>query len=210
MRMKMLLWTTTSLLLVAITAHATGEGPYLGMQAGRSNIHNLPQKNYATGSTVNPSNTGFGARLFLGYNVNDYVGFEGGYTYYGPSTYSTNVQPCDPKIREYAYDLVAKGQYPFGHSGFDLFAKAGISLINKAVSGTLTSPAGSSNCTNDGGQTTIRPVVGLGASYDLNQSWVVDLSVTRVLGGSGIQNADLYAVGLSYHLVNARCGQFLC
>jgi opacity protein-like surface antigen len=51
---------------------------------------------------------------------------------------------------------------------------------------------------------------GVGVSYDVTQNWVVDFAYTTFTGGSGIQGADLMALGVSYHFVDLMCGQFLC
>jgi hypothetical protein len=55
-----------------------------------------------------------------------------------------------------------------------------------------------------------RPLIGIGVSYDLSQNWVADFSGTRVTKGSGILSADFFSLGISYHVVDEYCGQFLC
>jgi len=197
------------------TAYATGAGFYLGGMAGQSNLQNKPRL-VQTGGTpafvmANPTNTGFGARLFLGYGVNPYFAVEGGWTYYTPSKYKTNVFPAcgNPEIQENTIDVVGKGMVPFSTSGFSIFAKGGIAMASLGTAGRLSSQTLNS-CANNMTSTSLRPVAGIGVSYDMTQSWVVDLSYTRVFSGSGFPSANLAALGISYHFVNAMCGQFLC
>lgn len=195
-------------------AHAIEAGPYIGGQVGQTNIHNLP-RDVQTGTTpatvrTTPSNTGFGGRVFGGYQFNRYGAVEGGYTYYSPSTYKPNVTTnCgDPQIRESAFDVVGKGILPIG--SFGAFAKAGIAVVRQSASGTLTTTT-ITNCGSEGGTTTsAKATAGVGVSYDINQNLVADLSFTRVFGGGKIQPADLIALGISYHFVDKYCGQFLC
>lgn len=205
-------WLFAVLSGLIITAHATGAGFYMGGQVGQSNTHNTAEDVHTGGIppivNVSPSNTGLGARLFLGYSANPYVGMEGGYTYFAPSTYSIpNSSVCgDPSIQEHAFDVVGKGTFPI--KNFGAYMKAGIAFTSSTSSGRLLDP--NSSCHSQSTQRSIRPTVALGVSYDLTQNWVSDFSWTRIVGGGTFKNADLIALGISYHFVDARCGQFLC
>lgn len=199
---------------VASTVQAAPDaGFYYGGQVGASNTHNVA-RDVETGGTppvvnVTPKNTGLGARLYVGYSGNQYIGGELGWTYYAPSTYDTGVSPsCDnSSIRENAVDLVAKGTFPI--QKFGLFGKAGVALANINMSGRLTNDTLDS-CASTQSSTSVRPVIGIGASYDLTQNWIADLTWSRIVGGGDMKNADLIAIGISYHFVDAKCGQFLC
>jgi opacity protein-like surface antigen len=204
------------LLTMAVSAYAIeGEGFYVGGQLGITNVKNKPkyvQTSPSTSVLVNPKNTGPGGRLFLGYNISQYGGLELGWTYYAPSKYDPDVSTVcgTPNIRQSALDIVAKGILPFSTTGFDVFGKAGMAIVRQASSGRLTSTT-LNPCSSTTAQTSVRPEVGIGASYAITQNWVTDLSWTRIIGGGGnVKNSDLYAVGLAYHLVDKRCGQFLC
>ena len=59
-------------------------------------------------------------------------------------------------------------------------------------------------------KTQLNPAFALGISYDLDQSWQMDLSWTRTLVGGAVGNMNFYALGFSYHFVDVYCGQFLC
>lgn len=209
-----------ALLGISSLSYGIDEGFYLGGQVGKTNIHNKPATfptNTGGTVTVNPNNTGFGGRAFLGYQFNPFAGMEFGYIHYASTTYHTpnTVTVCgNPAIRENAIDLLAKGTYPFSTTGFGLEGKAGVSFLRKSSSGSLAtnSSNGVAGCSSSSNQTTTtaRPEIGIGVSYDITDSWQVDLTANRVLGGGSVQSADFYAVGISYHWVTKKCGQFIC
>lgn len=199
---------------------AVGEGMYMGLQVGATNTHNKERTIIGNGTppataVVKPSNTGVGARIFAGYNINQYAAIEGGFTHYATSTYNTptSVTCNNPSIQQNAFDLEGKGMMSVWN--FGVFGKAGMSVMRQKFSGSLVNSGSSivSPCGGGGGSsstTTVRPLVGLGVSYDLTQNWVMDLSWTRVLPGSGVEAADFVGLGIAYHIVDRKCGQFLC
>ncbi len=191
-------------------AFAISEGFYVGAQAGYTNTHNKSQyiPNGVPGAiSVSPKTTNGGARLFLGYALNPYAAFEMGYTYFGPAKYTSSQLNLNstPAVRESAVDFDGKLMYAF--YGVGVYGKAGLAYMRVSQSGNL-SPA----VNNGGGGTNqgVRPLVGVGVSYQL-QNWIADLSWTRIISsGSTIQSADFIAVGLAYSIVDKHCGQFLC
>lgn len=216
MGIKIRFFLAIVLFCLATQSYAAAEGFYAGVQLGISNTHNNPQTIYydngtpATPTPVSPTNTGLGGRFFGGYNFNQYAAYEMGYTHYAPSTYSvpTSVAVNNPAIRTNSFDLEGKGMFTIGAIGLGVFGKAGLALITTGQSGILQNSA--ANSSSNGNTTSVRPLIGLGVSYDLSQNWVTDLSWTRVLSGGGIKSADLIAIGFSYHWVDKYCGQFLC
>jgi hypothetical protein len=196
-------------------AHATGEGFYMGLNVGETNTH-AKTHTFTTNTvpptqlTVQPSSSGIGERLFFGYNLNNYAAIETGIiTHYAPATYSVpasaNISTNDPAIRQNSFDMEGKGMYPFGTTGFAVFIKAGFAYMYASSSGVLKPANGSSGATKS-----LRPLVALGSSYDISPSWVIDLSYQRVSGGGGIQESTFTSLGISYHIVDHYCGQFLC
>lgn len=215
MNIKIIRSLTVTLLALNVStlAHAVEAGMYVEAQAGMSNTNNLPI-NIPTGLDdpltvyTKPSNTGFGGRIAVGYNYNRYVALELGFTHYGNSTYSPSIttQCNDPQIHENALDIVGKGIYPVGSLG--VFAKGGLAVVRLTKAGSLVEGG---NCSSSEGITTsARPIAALGVSYDMTQNWVIDLTFSRIFGNGSVQNADMAAIGLSYHFVDKYCGQFLC
>lgn len=203
---------------IAPLAHAVGSGFYLGGQIGQSNTHNVARDvaTYSTPPTENvvPSNGGIGGRLFMGYQLNENVAFEGGFTHYASSTYKpTTTTLCnDASIRENGLDLVGKGMLPLS-SSFNFFGKFGVTMIKSTMSGSIAdAEVETSGCGGHDNASTnyIRPIAGVGMSFDLSQNWVTDVSYTRAFGGGDFKSADLMALGVSYHFTDKFCGQFLC
>lgn len=215
------------------TAYATGEGFYVGIMLGQTDINNNPKNVVGNSSpspnppvnncvpptspngfqcvqtNVSPTNTGFGGRFYIGGNFSKWIGLEFGYTHFAASEYDAKLlnPPRSPQIQENGVDLSLKGMIPF--ENFGVFAKAGIAYVRRTAGGSLTQPSPTGQRT--GTTNNVRPIIAIGAFYDITPNWEVDLSATRVMGGSNdFQDADLYALGFSYHFVSLYCGQFLC
>jgi opacity protein-like surface antigen len=197
---------------IAIVAHATQPGAYVGVQVGSTNTNNIAkpvQTGVANPPTVllNPNNKGIGERFFVGGVINKYAAIELGFTHYGTSTYTPAPEGLSgtPSIQENGVDFVGKAIYPI--KDFSVFAKAGISFIRQSPSGSLKPISGDAPSKKQH----TGPIAGVGASYDLNPNWVTDVTWTRAFkGGGGFGNADMLALGISYHWVDKYCGQFLC
>jgi hypothetical protein len=186
--------------------------------------------------TINPSNTGIGGRLYFGYNFNPFFALEGGFTHYAQATYTVPSSPplavgnptgnpkATPGVSENGFDFVARGIAPIGATGFGAFGKVGFAIIKRSAAGTVSdsyasppgTPAGVYDSrgiivtASNAAQTNFRPTASVGFSYDFTQSWQAELTLARVFGGGNMQNADLYSLGVSYHIVDKYCGQFLC
>lgn len=218
MNKKILKLITAGILTLSLTtaSYAVAPGFYIGANAGKTNLHNVPRSipsnNPGGSETLNPSNIGGGLRIYLGDNLNNWFGLEGGYTAYAPTRYTipvnaTNGNPLgQPEISEFAFDFVATGRVAIPRLWIGAFAKAGVAILKQGLAGTFT------NSGQSAPRSTVyfKPTASLGLSYDLTQSWVLNLTVARVFGSGGLQNADLYSLGMTYHVVDKFCGQFLC
>ncbi|EKD54145.1 MAG: hypothetical protein ACD_60C00120G0015 [uncultured bacterium] len=195
------------------TAYALGEGFYFGGQVGQTKIQNSVENvQTQTGSiSVTPKNTGVGARIFVGYHFNENVGLEFGAMHYGDSTYKVSGGCSNPTTRQNAIDFLGKGMFPFWSSGVSIFGKGGFAYVNNQTTGTLASGGLSASCNGSNeSKSSVRPEASLGVSYDVTDRWMVDLSYTRMFSGSNIPTSDFIAFGLSYHMTDQYCGQFLC
>ena len=204
---------------VATTALATSEGMYFGVNAGMSKLNNKTRtitiNPGGTQAIVSPNNTGFGGGFFFGYQTNDYFGMEMAYTYYTPSTYTTSNLPANglcsnPTIKQSVISINGKGTFPIGTSGFGVFGKGGLGIVYQSLSGSLVSTTGICGGNGKRTNTSARPMYGIGVSYDFSQNWVADLTYSHITSGGSTPAADLVSLGASYHIVNKRCGQFLC
>ncbi len=200
------------LLTVSSTTFAVRNGPYLGLQLGESNSQNKSElviTSPVTVEQISPSNSGFAGRIFGGYNFNQYAAWEIGYAYYAASSYKVSGGTGNnPAIRQNAVDLVAKGIFPFSDTGFDIFGKAGIAVVHSSTSATVLT----SQNTNGHGATINKalPTLGVGVSYDITQNWVADFSANQIFGSGDVKSITFIAFGISYHIVDQYCGQFLC
>jgi hypothetical protein len=199
---------------LAISAYAVAPGFYLGLMTGPAT--NSGGTQYAqmfspsNGLTpAYPKSTQWGTRLYMGNKLNQFVSIEGGLDYFTGVQYDTkNVATCSgTQVRIRGFDVVGKVDYTL--ASINLFAKAGPSILYQTLSGDLNAdlaaPCGKSVYT-----TKIRPTIAIGASYEMNQNWLADFTLTRFMTGGPVANADMYTIGFTYHFVNIYCGQFLC
>lgn len=200
--------------MLSMNAYAVAEGFYMGAMFGPS-TNGASQTNAQTRSgtppttPVTPKSSQFGSRLFLGNKFNSYASIEFGVAFYSRIKYDDKgVETCNsPQIRAYDIDLLAKGEMQLG--GFSIFGKLGPAVVSVNESGSL-SPDLSKPCGETNRSINVKPELGIGVGYDLNQNWVFDLSATRLFVGGKASTIDMYAFGISYHFVDQYCGQFLC
>ncbi|RDI39205.1 outer membrane beta-barrel protein [Aquicella lusitana] len=206
--------TTVFTCTFALQAYAVAPGFYTGLMLGSASANGGTQQAQTdttppTTTPATPKSTQFGGRIFIGYKINQYAGVEGGLTYFSDIKYDTkDVDTCNtPKVGVRDFDIVGKGS--FGLGSFEIFGKAGAAVVYERTSGALN-PDLTRECGLSTNEVKFRPTVSAGASYDLSQNWVADISWNRVMVGGAISSIDFYALGISYHFVDIYCGQFLC
>lgn len=193
-----------ALISMMTSAYAVGDGAYLGFGLGQTSVNASSALVMGVPATANK--TGMGGRLFFGGQFNPHGAFEMGFTHYAPATYDVSAPSGNkPALRISAIDFSFKGMYSLPYFGVTVFGMPGLAIAHASQSGSLTS-AGQTG----GNSTSVRPKVGLGVSYDINQSWVVDLSMQRMFGSGMVRSSTLTALSFSYHFVDLKCGQFLC
>lgn len=174
-----------------------------------------------------PSSRQWGSRFFIGYMFNEWAGTELGFNFFSSVQYNVNLPPgwtaagsTNASVRD--VDLNAKFAAPL--SMFDVYLRLGIAITYLTTGSGLNPPttkrvpnqppgstplyyvaAGSSKYT-----TKYNPIIAIGASWDITQSWVTDISYSRLSVGGVVKNIDFIAVSLAYHFVDRYCGQFLC
>lgn len=180
--------TGAAILGFSAIASADLPGFYAGGELGWSNIHD----------SDNPFNTenggtGLGAGAQFGYQFNPYIAAEAGYLYFSNAKQSGNVfGPWSYTYKEQAVDLVAKGTLPLNQY-ISLYGKAGAAYVDASgeTSGNIFAWSDSAH--------PIRPVYGLGVSYNITPNVSADLGWTRVQNNNTIPNADIATLGLTYH-----------
>lgn len=214
--------------LLSTRVFAAGPGPYFGLQVGSTNLNNneyyvntglpaaicnmdKPATCITTPTKVKPNNTGIGERLYFGVQMNRYAAFELGAAAYAPSVYDPKIpESFEPAIRVYALDISAKGMYSLYN--FTVFGKIGGAGTRQTATGALTNVSlhgvklNQVPKSSNGGHV----VAAVGASFDINANWSLELTASRIFKGSNFKEADFYSLGMVYHWVDLYCGQFLC
>lgn len=208
-----------------MNTYAVGPGFYFGLMGGpatndgstvQAQVPSPPGSTMTLTTPATPKSNQFGSRLFIGYQLNKYAGFEGGLNYFTGIKYDTkNVPTCSSaQARVRNLDGSVKGIMPFGN-WFDVYGRAGVAVVYQATSGALNPGGynpitGEVECGKSTYLTKFRPTIALGASYALTQSWVIDAAWNRIMVGGIVKNVDFFGLGFSYHFVDRYCGQFLC
>lgn len=200
---------TLTLSAVSSLAVAANPGAYVGLGLGGSHLSTQnPNVNFTNGS-FSHSQGGLGGKLFAGYNFNQYLGLEAGFADFAQSKYSytkTGVGSGTKKYNMYTLDLVGKAYLPIQQSGVNLYALGGAALVNSKVqvnqTGNVFTTSGSSSTTTR----KVRPIVGVGTSYDINQNVTTSLEYSHIQGtgnvkssSSAIPNADMLTLNVSYN-----------
>ena len=144
-------------------------------------------------------------RLQLGYKVNPNFALEGGYIDFGKAKYSSSYSVAGTPdtatgtVKAGGLDIAALGILPLGDS-FSLFGKAG--LVAARVKSTLASGSGVAG--GSASSNVLRPLLGVGVSYKLNENMDLRGEYDHVSGlgkssTTGKMNDNMLSFGLGYH-----------
>jgi len=185
-------------------ANAATQGAYVGVGLGGSKINadstSMFKNNTGTTGTANSQSGGLGGKLFGGYNFNQYFGLEANYAAYARTTNKANVgsNSASAKYTMSAVSLVGKAYLPIQQ--FNLYALGGVAEVyskvnyNNGSNGAIT--LSNSNLTLKQGSTTtrqLRPIYGVGASYDVTSHVNTGLEFSHIQG-SGNTNTSAKAI----------------
>jgi len=191
-------------------ANAATPGTYLGLGLGASRLETNDKLSFTNGTTSSSSKKGgLGERLFAGYNFNEYFGVEAGLAHYAKSSYDASTIGANKSV-DYnlnAFDVVGKAYLPLGE-GFNVYALGGAALVKsktqvKANNAVVFGQTGNHDYNNS----KIRPVYGIGVSYDIAQTGVTtNMELTRIVGTGNtstnpraIPNADMLSFNVAYN-----------
>ncbi len=193
----------SSFIIVSV-ANAATPGAYAGIGLGASNINaSLKSDNSDPVFPINMKTTsgGVGGKLFGGYNFNQYFGLEGNFATYAPTKNTQTVLGANLGTIKYsmqAVSLVGKAYFPIQQT-FNLYALGGVSEVYSTVKASGNSVDITTNNGNDefigGGITSttkthkLRPVYGVGASYDVNSHVNAGLEFSHIQGSGNINNS---------------------
>jgi opacity protein-like surface antigen len=140
-----------------------------------------------------------------------------GFDFFSTVRYDSRDVPTLGEVssRVRAVDGVIKGILPLQY--FSVFVKGGVAMTYLTTSGALkpvynpNPPPGEPNVKSSNSYTNkFSGVYGLGATYDINQSWVADLTYTTIQVSGNLGTVSAFTLGISYHFTDKYCGQFLC
>lgn len=205
-----------SIAMVGLVNAAT-PGAYVGVGLGSSSLKTPDSFLFNTNNTYNSTNKhqrgGLGGRVFAGYNFDKFLGLETSYASYASSLYKASANGANASLK-YSLDavsLVGKVYLPFDDSGFNAYALGGLADVRNQVrysnNGVPLASGVTANLKN--GTTNyyhIRPVYGVGVSYDLQEHLSTNVELSRIQGtgnvktsASAIPNADMISLNLGYN-----------
>jgi len=197
-----------SFAMLTTMAYAITRGTYAGLGLGVSRVE-TPSQSLIAGRVYSKSQTtdGLGFRIFTGYNINNHLAIETNYAKYAQSKYSINVKNTDKYDAVLLYnlitlDLLAKAYMPLSDTGFELYGLAGAARVSSSVKSSENSNVFSYFENGTKNSVRIRPVYGLGVSYDTNQkvSTGIELKRTQGIGEKGtVPDLDMVTFSISYN-----------
>ncbi|MBN1683869.1 MAG: outer membrane beta-barrel protein [Gammaproteobacteria bacterium] len=175
-------------------------GPYFGIQLGGSwtpyefdPIHDLVYSKM--------DDSGFAGHANVGYAFNKYFGLEVGEQYVPKYTFtvkSYNNKPSHTResFRKNYVDLALKATAYIGN--FGLFIKPGVAWAHQSDVKVNYSDGSQDVLLSKKDQ--VAPLLGIGALYNINDHWSVDLSTTAYFKSKDIDGVIFAGAGLAYHV----------
>ncbi len=188
------IWLSLFIFAWCFPALASVPGFYILGQIGSGNTH--AEASDAAAISID-DRVVFTGRIAGGYQFNQNLAVEIGYIRFSDVDFSGvgGVLGQDVSLSEKAIDFMAKPMLPLS-TNFDIYAKLGLAYFKANGSAIVngTSYLGYSD--------SWVPALGLGLSYDITPSVLLDLAWTRlqsVGGDKAIPSADFYSLGLAYY-----------
>lgn len=183
-----------SLLFFPLLASASIPGFYLLGQLGTADTHQ--EASNAAAQSIN-SKMAFTGRLAGGYQFNQNVAFEIGYTRFSDVDFSGigGVPGQNVSLSQNAIDFMAKPMLPIS-CNVNFYAKLGLAY-RKTNGSAFVNGRSYLNYSDSW-----NPSFGLGFSYDITPFVPIDLAWTRIQsvgGGNNLPSTDFYSIGLSYY-----------
>lgn len=146
----------------------------------------------------NVANDSFGGRAYLGYELSKHVDLEGGYTQYA-DTKVTNVYGFANEssiLNEGVIDTLLKWSTPITNTSLSMYVEGGGALV--MTQEYATDP--STGNLNTIGVDALRPMYGLGMTYELSPVISLDLSWSEVASSNTVPTSKLLGLGINFHI----------
>lgn len=177
-------------------ANAATPGAYAGLGLGGSRAvldvfdHQQVNNIYALGGKLSNDYSSLAGRIYGGYNFNQYFGLEAGYNAFGTSKQTAKIPGSENQGVKYklsSFDLRGKAYLPLLDNTANVYAIAGIAYAKQDVDSNVTAPSEPSIINNLRANelksnNRVRPVIGVGANYNVSQQITAGLEYTRLQG----------------------------
>lgn len=198
MRNKIIIGTSLLLAIFSTNAIAIIPGGYMGATIGYGATQDKTR-----GSNKTTNTNGIGGGLFFGDKFSNYGATEYGYMHWPNGNSGINPSNGSTVIHNDSLNFLGKGM--FSIASLNLFAGAGVAVLRSSGGGSAI------NQRNTKIQTSVKPLVTVGGTFDMSQKNAVTLSYTQLfVNNSLISRIGLVALTFEYHFVDEYCGQFLC
>lgn len=173
----------TSLLVCILQAYGDSNGYYINLNSGRGNF------------TQSALNSGFAWSLNGGYQFNNYLAVDGGYTGIYTSQYNNGIT-----LGGNLFDVAVKGILPLSNL-FGLYGRIGGGyFVNGARGHINTSDIGDSIFSNGKPSQSASGLIGGGISLSINKSFEIHLEDSYITPlNNQVSNINVLSVGLQYN-----------
>ena len=141
-----------------------------------------------------------GASIAFGQMLMENWGYEVGYVNFGnwSGSLTSGTQTTDVSLRSQAVYAAVVGNLPL-HESFSLFGKLGASVNYTKAKLSLTDTAvPANNFRDDGSDTTVKPMVGIGAAYHFNKQLAATVEYQYFGKVEGDLKLSAWTLGLKY------------
>lgn len=200
MKRNAIILSTILALAAGSAAHAATPGAYAGLGLGadhaKLNVLNKADSDFAVNGLdgkISKHYSSLAGRIFAGYNFNEYLGLEAGYNAFGTSKQSIKY-PENPnqsaKYKLSSFDVRGKAYLPLLDNSANVYGIAGVAYAKQDVDANLTENGLRTYEPKSANR--FRPVVGVGANYNINPQVTAGVEYTRL---QGIGSMDKDAAG---------------
>lgn len=165
---------------------------YVGGLIGGGNLHYDHSDLARHAHSV--SDKGFAGRLLTGFDINQNVGVELGFTVYQDPEFRYDF--AKTSFSQNSLDLLAKISLPVSCS-VAVYAKGGMAYVYR---GDVEVHTGRTTIEQNDQETFLRPELGVGLSYAFNCRVSGDIGVYRTFGTDDLEDVDFYGGGLTVKL----------
>ena len=162
---------------------------------GNAGVTKVSGTSYGAGAST--TSNGPSINLIAGYKYNPFFAGEVGYTKYTDVKIKNSARTQAGTNKVVSADIAGVGILPIGVTGFELFAKLGVSLLRSKVSISDADAASTVNISS-GTHNVSNVFIGAGFDYSFCANIPINFQWQRARGDQRSGDLDLYSVGVAY------------